>query len=246
MKHISNETIIKPNMQAVLSILNEGRWFSALPDDVKAEIVPALVRRKLVKDEVLCRQGDATRGLYVLLSGQCKTTAMGSDGQQILMALSRRGDWGGFLSVLDGGPYSFSVTASRATEIAFLPNAAIKKIFMGDVARYKMLVAPKLSIMRYTYNFIVEKSNRAPLRVVSQRILDLSRWAYLEETDHQLAIDNISQDDIASATQLSRPTVNKTLKELSDMNLIKAGYGKIHLIDIQGLKNIASGSTSSK
>ncbi len=90
------ETTTKSGIKNPLSVLNEGGWFSNLPDDLKSEIVSALVRRKLVKDEVLCRQGDAQRGLYVLLSGQCKSTAMGEDGQQMLMALFRRSDWGGF------------------------------------------------------------------------------------------------------------------------------------------------------
>ncbi len=138
------------------------------------------------------------------------------------------------------------MTASRASEVAILPNAAIQKIFMNDIERYKLLVRPKLSIVRYTYRFITEQSNRPPLRVVAQRILDLTRWAYLEETEHRLAIDSISQDDIASATQLSRPTVNKTLKELSSLNLIKVGYGKIHLVNVQGLKDMANGQAIQK
>lgn len=48
----------------------------------------------------------------------------------------------------------------------------------------------------------------------------------------------LRQVDLAHALGVSRVSIGKTVKELSDQNLIKIGYGKLAILSRQGLIDI--------
>lgn len=60
---------------------------------------------------VLFRQGDAPKGLFLLLSGEVHVVGISTAGNDRLMGIFRPGDWTGFLAVLDDKPYTLSAIA---------------------------------------------------------------------------------------------------------------------------------------
>ena len=51
----------------------------------------------------------------------------------------------------------------------------------------------------------------------------------------------LSQEEMASLSGVSRPRCNEALAHLKSMNLVKTDYGGIRVLDLQGLRNFASG-----
>ena len=49
---------------------------------------------------------------------------------------------------------------------------------------------------------------------------------------------SLRQVDLAHSLGVSRVSIGKSLKGLSDQNLIKIGYGKLHLLSRTGLINV--------
>jgi CRP/FNR family transcriptional regulator len=126
------------------AMLATSDWYRRLPTGVQAMVLGHLAVSRRPAGQALFHQGDLPVGLHVILSGELHVTGTAPDGISTLMGILRPGDWTGFLAVLDENPYAFTVAAVVDSEVACLPLAAVRAIFEGDVATYKLLVAPEL------------------------------------------------------------------------------------------------------
>jgi CRP/FNR family transcriptional regulator, cyclic AMP receptor protein len=224
--------------------LSASPWFNTLPETVRDEVLPRLIIRTYDAGETIYAQGHAATGLFGVLSGQCQTVGTATDGQQAFLSITRKNEWSGFIGVLDGQPYPFSTIASVSTEIAFLPKAAAEQIFFASPSRIRLVALPLAATLRFAFTFLIETNGRAPQRVVAQRLLDLSRCIYVAGDKHNASIERLSQEDLAAATYLTRPTVNKILKDFDKDDLIKVGYGRVEISNFEALYAIASDSAA--
>lgn len=229
------------NFEDSQSILATNSWFSELPPAMCASIAESLVQKKVSCGDTLFRQGDQAMGLFVLLAGEGRVTGATADGIHALMGILRPGDWTGFLAVLDGGPYAFTAEMTSDGMAALLPLPETNRIFGADVESFRKLVAPQLTIARRDFHFFLETHGRPALRRVAERLMSLGRWPYASATGTIAPLDNVSQDDLAAATRLSRQRINTALRELQRRGLIKTGYGNVCILDPTRLGHIAEG-----
>ncbi len=220
--------------------LSSSAWFKSLPETVREEVLPRLIVRTYPAGETIYAQGHAATGLFGVLSGQFQTIGTARDGQQAFLSITRKNEWSGFIGLLDDQHYPFSTIASVPTEIAFLPKAAAEQIFFQSPSRLRLLALPLAATLRFAFRFLIETNGRAPERVVAQRLLDLSRCIYVAGDKHNASIERLSQEDLAAATYLTRPTVNKILKDFDKAGLIKVGYGRVDIADFEALYTVAS------
>lgn len=220
-------------------VLRAGGWFPSLPKSIQDEIVSALIIRRFKSGEEIYSSGDKCLGLYVLIDGQCRVTGHGVDHGTVLMSLFQPGEWTGFIPLLDKGVQPFTVTASRASTVALLPAHVVERLFFKSVQSYQLLLRPALAILHYTYEYLIESNHRSPARLVAQRLFDMARSAYLPEISTRAFVDNLTQNDIAMATGLSRPTVNRVFADFTQRGLVELGYGKIRICNPQALIAVA-------
>jgi CRP/FNR family transcriptional regulator, cyclic AMP receptor protein len=216
-------------------------WYASLPESIRRAMAQHLTFRAYAANETLYSQGEAPKGLYGIVSGQIKTIGSAQGGQESLLSILRDGEWTGFIGMLDGQPNSFSTTAAVPTVVAFLPLAAIEKIFGDRVDSLNLLLQPMLQVLRFALYFLIETNGRPPTRVVAQRLLDLARCIYTPGSPPVPTIDALSQEDIGTATYLTRPTVNRALQELSAKGAISVGYGRVQIEDAALLDKLAQG-----
>jgi CRP/FNR family transcriptional regulator, cyclic AMP receptor protein len=224
------------------AVLAESPWFANLSDDTRAEISPQLVMRNFTLGETLFAQAEAATGLYGILSGTVQTVGTSAEGIQSLLSILRPGDWTGFIGILSGQPNSFSTVASSPVETVYLPRSAANAIFLNSPQRLMHLARPIMELLRFVYRYLSETNGRAPKRVVAQRLMDLSRCVHIPGTLPSGKLESVSQDDIAAATYLTRPTVNRILQQFAKSGIVTVGYARIDVADIPALQSIANNS----
>ncbi len=218
-----------------------GPWFSGLPSDVQNEILPRLIIKPVRAKQPIFEQGAEPDGLYAVLEGTLHSAGTGQDGSLALLSVLGRGDWTGFVGLFDDRPHIFASIAASKMSIAFLPKAIARDIFFNSVARKKLLLRGPMSILRYTYRYLAETNGRSPRRVVARRLLDLAGSNFMVGDEVNRQIENVSQDDVAAATYLTRPTVNRALRKLEKEGTIKLGYGQIEIINLPSIQTVARG-----
>ncbi|MDQ6725118.1 MAG: ATP-binding protein [Actinomycetota bacterium] len=115
--------------------------FRSLDDDQLARLAARGELRHAVAGEVVCRPGDDSDGLYVVLSGQVTISRPGGDGSMV--ELGERGPGGSFgePGLLDPAPRSAMVVAGEACEFFVLSRPA----FLGFIADVPEATAALLS-----------------------------------------------------------------------------------------------------
>ncbi len=79
-----------------------------------------------------------------------------------------------------------------------------------------------------------------PLKArIAAELLELADSALAGHTDAGLSVVYLTHDDLASAVGSVRETVTKVIGELSRLGTLRAGYGKIVLLDRPALAAIA-------
>lgn len=221
-------------------LLASGVWFPQLPADIQQALVANGRERALPSGAYLFVQGDAPTGLHAVLSGELHVIGSASNGQDLLMGICRPGEWTGFLTCLDGQPHPFSGRAASDLTVFTIPRSAIVQIFERNVETFRYLVAPELRADRANYRWLVEMLTRPNLQRIAERLISLSRWSYGDRDGPMAAIERVSQDELASACNLSRQTMNSALHQLEEKGFLRLGYSRIEIIDGAGLERFST------
>ena len=220
-------------------ILATGPWFAELPSDIATEVRRLGRLASLNAGTSLFQQDGPPSGLHAVMSGELRIVALTANGNLNIAGIARPGDWVGFLSCLDKEPHVYSGVAQQDMQVFSLTPAAVASIFERDVATFRRLVAPELTVARQIYGFVMEDLGE-PHRRIAARITGLGRWPYARSGGPLVPLEGLSQDELAMSVKLSRQTVNATLRGFEAKGLIELGYGRIKVLNPRALERIAN------
>lgn len=218
--------------------LQRGRWFSALPEALQEEVLRHAMRQKLRRGKHLFRQGDPPNGIHGLVSGEAQIVGTTLAGLDILVAVYRPGDWTGFLSSVDEGPYTFSVIASQPCEVLHLPLAAVNRLFLSDAENFRRFVLPEMASIRAIYSQVVESLAFTPLQRLARRLIDLTSEPHGGQASSSF-ISPVTQDQIALSIMASRQWTNRLLQHLEQADVIRISRSRIDILDRARLSQLA-------
>lgn len=189
-------------------------FFSSLGDEDLRELVKIVSFQSCGKNEVILREEDTTRFMYVVFSGTVKVVQTGFDGKEKILAIHRRGDFFGEMALLDG-------KTSPATVVA-MENAAVGLIGKDDFERK---VLSNSRILRELITLLCARLREAwtSVKVLSfadaeQRIRlvlnTLSGTHGIRENRGILLSIKLTHKDIADYASVSRETVTRLFDRL--------------------------------
>lgn len=220
------------------ALLKAGRWFGGLPEPFSRLLLDAAVVRRLGKGEHLFSRGDAPSGLYAVVDGTIRASALGPSGKEILLAMLAPPMWFGEISVLDGQPRTHDAIAEDEVTLVHVGAAQLDAILAREPTWWRhlgVLVSSKLRL-----SFMVVEDIAMPLGVRIARRLVLYAERYGEWTDRSSRLVDVRQEQLATMLSVSRQTVNQALKELEAKGLVRLPYGKIEIVDHDGLRVLAA------
>jgi CRP-like cAMP-binding protein len=221
--------------------LASGPWFAGLDASVQDRILAEGGIQRLRKNEVLVNRGDPAFALFGVLDGQLRSQATTCQGRTALISIVHRGDFFSFLTCADGKPHTMDVVASTDSSVFLLPIHVVREIFHADPQLFVYLVEPQLSNTRRFIDYMVNSVRRQPLQRLAERLLELSRSPYYPVGPHH-PILGLSQEILASTILCTRQTTNELLGLLQSRNLVKCEYGRIEILDPEGLSALLIGA----
>jgi CRP-like cAMP-binding protein len=75
------------------------------------------------KGATLLIEGEATRGLFVLISGKVKLSTCSIEGKAIILKIAEAGELIGLASTLSGKPYEVTAEVSERARVSFVPRS---------------------------------------------------------------------------------------------------------------------------
>ena len=114
--------------------------FGALSDEVLDHLAETLPVRRIDAGDVVFREGDPAREMFVVLGGEVEVLKRGKRGGETRVALLGPGDWFGEMSILDVQPRSASVTAVAPARLLIVNSEALDGLYRKDVKAYALIV----------------------------------------------------------------------------------------------------------
>lgn len=218
-----------------------GSWFAGLP----ATFADALLTRAepvpLAAGQRLFARGDPPDGLYGILRGVIRVTAIAASGEEALLAMLEPPQWFGEIAVFDGAPRTHDAWAQEDSELLRVPQAALLAELTARPAHWRDLGLLLTQKLRLTFASVEELALLPPTRRVAGRLL-LMAGGYGSWTGLSKRVLQVSQEQLGLMLGLSRQTVNQSLRELESHGCIRRSRAAIEVIDMPLLQAARDGT----
>lgn len=189
--------------------------------------------RYFKKNQVIYYEGDKGNGLYIVLSGQVKTSKLAEDGRELITGLHGGDRYLGIQAMLADETYSDTATALEDSQLCLIPKDQLEELLTvyPDVSRqFIKLLAGQIreneeQLLQLAYSSVRKKLSDALLRLYRQGG----------------PINNnikISREDLAALAGMATETVSRTLSDFKSEGLIDKTGSIISVIDAKRLERM--------
>lgn len=229
----------KPKLIAT-EILKQSPWFMSLDVILQAELLKNGHLLSYNEGDIIFAPSMAGGSLYALLHGSVRMTALSATGVENLFTVFEPVTWFGDVIIFEETVQRYSAIAQQDSQVFVLPRCSLEQItqkhplIWQHIAR---LMNSKLQLLLLSYQVFRTANGAARL---ATRLLSISSNHGLWSNKRRCLI-TVTQDDLANMARLSRSRTNILLKEFERRGVLSPHYGKLELIDVALLQDIAEG-----
>ncbi|MFG2091815.1 Crp/Fnr family transcriptional regulator [Spirillospora sp. NPDC048824] len=200
--------------------------------------------RSYKRGELLCREGEASTAVAVLLEGRVKAYSFIKHGGEVLLAVRGPGALIGEMAAIDEKPHSATVAALEPTRTITLTRAAFLDFLQANHRASVVILRTLCRLWREADSQRVELGKFDTTGRVAARLVELAERfgvPYKDptaKTPNGIRITlNLSQEELASWVGASREAVSKALSTLRRHGWIQTGRRQLIVYDLQALRN---------
>ena len=208
----------------------DGFGFTRLSEELTLRLAADGLRQHFPDGVLLQQQGDDSKGIWLIETGQVKVCRFGNDGDLTVFAVLGPGDIVGELAFFAGTPRQNSIVADGAVDAIWIGAALLKRLLATN---------PDLSL--FLLHSLAKQLGTALDRLDEQR--NLSATARLARALVNLAGSEgekvcCTQQELSDFVGVSRITTGKILAQFEAAGLLSRGYGRIELANANLLKDL--------
>ena len=197
-------------------------------EDVHPRLVGAVLARTVERsysaDMVLCREGDAPDGMYLLEQGRVLVQSLTIDGAAVGLSVVDEGDVVGEQALLAQTARSATVTAVRPTIVRLLRPTQFRELRAERPEIDQFLVQVLDARLREMSRRLAEAVHSSAEERVCRRVLALGS-----------AFDGTIRLSQASLAGTTRPTVNRVLQDLVRDETVRLRRARIEVVNPEAL-----------
>lgn len=218
----------------LIAFLRTVPIFLGLDDGVIQSLAEVSHFRRVSKGQILFLQGDPGDAAYIVHQGIIAILFSTSDGRELVINEMRPGECFGELALILDEPRSAGALAREDSQVVWIPREA----FLTQVEAEPKLMRNLLeTIASRLVNSGERESALAFLHAPARIAQFLLQRAIEEEGQDDLV--TLSQEEVAQHIGVTRQTVAKILGDWRRDGWIITGRGKLMLVDMKALHNLA-------
>ncbi len=224
----------RPVDLALNELLGSSRWAADLSARQHAATV-ALIRLKSYRQgEYICHRGDAASEWFGVCRGLVKSMNMSASGKVATLTGVPVGGWFGEGSLLKNEHRRYDVIALRDAQLAILPKRQFDALLASSLAFNQFIIAQlNERLGQFIAMLEIERLFDPDVRTARTLAQLFHPHLYPLTGDHL----SISQEEIGLLCGLSRPRANQALRVLEQEGLLRAEYGGVTVLNLQGLRD---------
>lgn len=203
--------------------------FAGLPEPACAALASIAIREQYTAGEALFLEGEAARGIYILLSGQVRLSRTSLSGREQVLQVVTPGHHFNLVPVFDGGGCPVNAFALTDATTLLVPGASLRAVLLEYPVIAAKLLADCCGYLRHLVNLVDDLA----LTTVQGR---LARLLLAQAEAGQNGAPSLTQAEIAARLGTVREMVGRSLKTLEGLGLIRIERGVIVILDRAGLE----------
>lgn len=191
------------------------------------------------RGELLYREGEPAKALYLISAGMLRFERVSAAGQGFIYGIGTPGHAYGELELVLN-------TARHATAVAMgelrgrlLPLALFNELYAGEGWFSRNLCTELARSTRLNQSLYRNVLTLAPPVRLARALLWLAGHQQPESPGESLSL---SQEELAHVLGLSRQSINKYLKSWQEQGWIDVGYGSVRVLDLVAMGAISAGT----
>ncbi|HKN53766.1 MAG TPA: Crp/Fnr family transcriptional regulator [Amycolatopsis sp.] len=196
-------------------------------------------RRLFRRGETLCRQGDRSASVLMLLSGHVRIMHLTPDGREILVGVRGAGDIVGELAAIDEKPRSATVEALERLEALEVSRGRFVSLCQRESRVAWALLLVLATRFRSMDQHWLDSSGGAISRRVAAQLMQLAiQHGVWRGTDIEVVVPG-TQAELATTAAISRESWARATRELRRQGVISTGRRRITIHRIAELRHQA-------
>lgn len=220
-----------------IRFLSDTETFGPLSDDELNEIQRVAEVIEYPAGKTIFERGAPGDAVYAIMSGRVDILTMWTDGREIKLNIHDAGHVIGEIGALDGKERTASAVAAADTRIVRIRRPDLLRFLDAKPGRWTRMAALLCDRIRWTSDRIEATVFLDIPRRLAHQIAVLAR-AYGKQTPAGIEIDtNFTQDELAQMLGVTRESVNKGLRQLTDLKAIRYHRGRISVLSLDALRD---------
>jgi CRP-like cAMP-binding protein len=213
-----------------------------LPGDLRAGMAEAAILRRAVDGERLFEQGDASDGVYAIISGVICFERRLPGHSPALIAFAASGTWFGEVGVLESSERRLTAFSRGNTQLLFIPRIDFLRLLDAHPLLQRLVTQWVAAKLRFSTQMAAESRCLTLQERLARALLELQRMAPRpsEVGQQGLRINfSLTQDDLASLMGVTRQRINQILRRWQAEGLVETRYRQITLLQPERLSKLS-------
>lgn len=233
-KKSANATFPPRQDDSLATRLAAANWAKNLLPDELAMAIDGTVEKSIPAGAYVCHKGEGVEHWIGVLEGLVKISNYSFDGKAMTFSGVPGGGWFGEGTLLKNEIRRYDGLALQDSRIAYLNRKTFQWLLDHSIGFNRFLLVQLNERLGQAFSTIESQSLLGPDGRVARCLAGLFNPVLYPGFGSQL---KVSQEELGFLTNLSRQRVNRALQLLTEKNLLQARYGRIEILDIEGLRN---------
>ncbi len=232
-----NSAMKKMERYQALQVLREAEWLKDFSADLIGKLVTEGRLVYLNIGEWAQAEGDDRNGLFVVIDGLLQSFCAAPGDREVMIGFAEPGSVLGHATRYSGGPRLVTAVCAQPSILLEVSESALDRIAIDSPEIWRAIAGFAYAHVRRALRMAAEVISLRPRERIAARLLATVGDSPVAE----VPMINISQEMLGEMIGVTRKTVNLHLSAFERDGLVRVGYGKIELCDLNGLKLIANG-----
>jgi CRP-like cAMP-binding protein len=225
-----------PDADRAVSVLRQTRWFSGHDPALPAALVSAGRLVRVEPGQWTHGEGDIETGLTFVIDGALQLYTQAPGDREVLIGHAEEGSAIGQTVRFGGGPRLVTAICVQPSLLLVVSDAALSRLSAAWPDIWRIVTGLAYAQMRAVIRTMAEFVALPPRQRLAARLMSLAAPKG-RRPPVSLAI---GQQALGELIGVTRKTVNGILAGFEREGLVKAGYGRLDLIDLKGLERVAN------
>jgi len=227
-------------VQAWPSEWTPGSFLDRLSAPTREALLAIGTRRQFESGHRILREGDRDSHVELLIRGFVKVTTV-VEGVESLMAIRMPGDIVGETASLTGRARTATVTACGRVTSSVVKKASFHSFLLRHPDAAVHMAAMVTERLRWANLRRAEFTAYPADARLARLLVDLAETCGRTTADGITIAASVSQPELASMVGIADATAQKAIREMRSHGLIRTGYRRITIVDLEALRAVGEG-----